>query len=125
MVMTGLRRMATESLGHHVRQNAKRNAARAIPILGQRVGDFSPKVREHLSKSIHYRRLAVKRLRDPEAVKQLFEQIAERYTERPGGYLRVLKTSERALGDASPRSLLGFVGGEQGPAKQAETTVID
>ena len=87
--------------------------------------DFSPKVREHLSKSIHYRRLAVKRLRDPEAVKQLFEQIAERYTDRPGGYLRVLKTSERALGDASPRSLLGFVGGEQGPAKPADATVID
>ena len=43
----------------------------------------------------------------------------ERYTERPGGYLRVLKTTERALGDASPRSLLGFVGGEEGPAKPA------
>jgi len=87
--------------------------------------DFSPKVREHLTKSIHYRREAVKRLRDPEAVKQLFDQIAERYTQRPGGYLRVLKTAERALGDGSPRSLLGFVGGEQNAPKPAEATVID
>ncbi|MEZ6188254.1 MAG: bL17 family ribosomal protein [Planctomycetota bacterium] len=81
--------------------------------------DFGPKVREHLSKSIHYRREATKRLRDPEAVRQLFDSIAERYLQRPGGYLRVLKTTKVALGDGSPRSLLGFVGGEEGPAKPA------
>lgn len=80
--------------------------------------DFSPKVREHLTKSIHYRRLATKALRAATAndraegvdiVKTLFDKIAPRYVDRPGGYLRVLKTSQWALGDGSPRSILGFV----------------
>jgi large subunit ribosomal protein L17 len=81
--------------------------------------DFSPKVREHLTKSIHYRRLAAKKLRDPDAVKTLFATIAPRYLERPGGYLRVLKTSKWALGDGSDRSILGFVEGAETPAAPA------
>ena len=71
--------------------------------------DFGPKVREHLAKSIHYRRMAVSRLRDPEVVAQLFEDIAPRYLNRPGGYLRVLQTSLVNVGDASRQSILGFV----------------
>ncbi|MCA8920882.1 MAG: hypothetical protein KDD82_03670 [Planctomycetes bacterium] len=108
-----------------LRKAADANGGSIADLKQQQTGDkkkfkdFSPKVRDHLSKSIHYRRQVVKHLRDPDAVRQLFDQIAERYTERPGGYLRVLKTTERALGDASPRSLLGFVGGEEGPAKPA------
>ena len=39
----------------------------------------------------------------------LFEQIAARYTQVPGGYLRVLHTGLCNKGDASPRSILGFV----------------
>ncbi len=40
-----IRGLATEALGHQVRKNRKRAGAKAIPMLGQRVGDFSPKVR--------------------------------------------------------------------------------
>ena len=74
-----------------------------------RFKQFGPKVREHLTKSIHYRRQAAKRLRDPQAVSSLFEEIAPRYLQRKGGYLRILHTNKVALGDASPRSILGFV----------------
>ena len=75
--------------------------------------DFDPKVREHIEKSIHYRRLAVSQLRSPEAVRMLFEDIAPRYLGRPGGYLRVLRTGKVNLGDGSPRAILQFVEGEQ------------
>ncbi len=71
--------------------------------------DFSPKVQEHIAKSIHYRRQAVSRLRDPNAVSVLFDKIAERYEKRPGGFLRVLRTSKRQLGDQTVVALLGFV----------------
>ncbi|RMG16091.1 MAG: hypothetical protein D6731_06925 [Planctomycetota bacterium] len=71
--------------------------------------DFSPKVREHLSRSIHLRRQAVSKLRNPNTVRQLFEKIAPRYLDRPGGYLRVLKTNRSHLGDAADVALLGFV----------------
>ncbi|MGE0710519.1 MAG: bL17 family ribosomal protein [Planctomycetota bacterium] len=70
---------------------------------------LAPKTREHLTKSIHYRRMLVSKLRRPEVVTKLFDEIAPRYLNRPGGYLRVLHTDKVALGDASPRSLLGFV----------------
>ena len=71
--------------------------------------DFPPKVREHLARSIHYRRQAVSKLRHPNVVKQLFEEIAPRYLDRPGGYLRVLRTNRHHLGDAADVALLGFV----------------
>lgn len=71
--------------------------------------DFSPKVKEHLSRSIHYRRLVAARLRHADAVALLFEQIAPRYLERPGGYLRVLRTDKRRKGDGGQVALVGFV----------------
>jgi large subunit ribosomal protein L17 len=71
--------------------------------------DFSAKTREHLTKSIHYRRQAASQLRDPQAVSTLFDQIAPRYLERPGGYCRVLRTSEIQLGDRAQMAILGFV----------------
>lgn len=80
---------------------------------------FPPKVRDHLAKSIHFRRQAVKKLRSPEAVRMLFDSIAPRYLDRPGGYLRVLKTGKVNLGDASERALLCFVEGPKVAAAEA------
>lgn len=74
--------------------------------------DFAPKVREHISKSIHFRRMAAAELRDPNAVTALFEQIAPRYLDRPGGYLRVLRTGDNDLGDNAPKAIIGFVEGK-------------
>ena len=50
--------------------------------------------------SLHARRLAISRLHDAEVVKRLFEEIAPRYKDRPGGYTRIIKRAERRLGDA-------------------------
>ncbi len=40
---------------------------------------------------------------------KLFRDIAPRYLDRPGGYLRVLKRHERRLGDAGPTAFLELV----------------
>src|SRR6516164_3685242 len=40
---------------------------------------------------------------------KLFKDIAPRYSDRPGGYLRVLKRHERRLGDAGPTAFLELV----------------
>jgi large subunit ribosomal protein L17 len=40
---------------------------------------------------------------------KLFKEIAPRYKDRPGGYLRILKRHERRLGDAGPTAFLEFV----------------
>lgn len=53
------------------------------------------------SDSVANRRLAFARLRDKEAVAKLFVELGPRYSERAGGYLRVLKCGFRA-GDNAP-----------------------
>ena len=60
------------------------------------------------AKTIHARRLASAMLNDSEVVKKLFDDIAPRYVERPGGYTRVLKLGPR-LGDAAEMVILELV----------------
>jgi large subunit ribosomal protein L17 len=50
---------------------------------------------EDASKMVHARRLAAARLNDADSVRKLFDDIAPRYTERPGGYTRMLKLGPR------------------------------
>ncbi|MEW6717335.1 MAG: 50S ribosomal protein L17 [Chloroflexota bacterium] len=57
---------------------------------------------------VHARRLATARLGDPEIVKKLFENIAPRFAERPGGYTRIYKLGPRP-GDAAELVLLELV----------------
>ena len=54
------------------------------------------------------RRRAFARLRDKEAVSKLFDTLADRYRERPGGYLRVLKCGYRP-GDKAPMAFVELV----------------
>jgi large subunit ribosomal protein L17 len=58
------------------------------------------------AKALHARRLAIARLHDKAAVAKLFSDIAPRYTERPGGYTRVIKRHERRLGDGGKTAFL-------------------
>ena len=54
------------------------------------------------------RRQAIADIGDEEAVRKLFSDIAAKYTERPGGYTRILKLGPRR-GDAAPMALLELV----------------
>jgi large subunit ribosomal protein L17 len=60
------------------------------------------------AKSTHYRRLALRDLHQKGTVKVLFQEIAPRYTERTGGYTRVLKAGFRK-GDNAPIALFELV----------------
>ena len=59
--------------------------------------------------SVANRRLAFSRLRNDAVVANLFNEIGPRYSERPGGYLRVLKCGFRA-GDNAPMAFVELVG---------------
>ncbi|WP_313271196.1 50S ribosomal protein L17 [Stenotrophomonas sp.] len=58
--------------------------------------------------SVANRRLAFARLRDKEAVGNLFTILGPRYAARPGGYLRLLKCGFRA-GDNAPMAYVELV----------------
>lgn len=64
------------------------------------------------------RRLAFSRLRDKEAVGKLFSDLGPRFKDRPGGYLRILKTGLRP-GDAAPMAIVQLVDGPSGGDAEA------
>jgi large subunit ribosomal protein L17 len=57
---------------------------------------------------LHARRLAAARLNDQAVVVKLFDELAPRYADRPGGYTRILKLGRRK-GDGAPVVLLELV----------------
>ena len=66
--------------------------------------------------TLHARRLALARLPDRNTVTKLFDEIAPRFKDRPGGYTRVIKRSQRRLGDAGKTAFLELL-------KEGETKV--
>ena len=70
---------------------------------------------------VNARRRAYQILQDNEAVAILFEEIAPRFTDRDGGYTRIMRLAKPRLGDAGVRAILEFVG-ENDRVKVKEAT---
>jgi large subunit ribosomal protein L17 len=60
------------------------------------------------AEKVHAQRLVASRLGDNRLNKRLFEEIAPRFANRPGGYTRVLKLGSR-MGDSAEMVLLELV----------------
>lgn len=67
--------------------------------------------------SLHARRQAHSVLRDDAMTAKLFDALAGRYAERPGGYTRVLRAGHR-YGDAAPMAIIELV--ERDPAAKGQ-----
>ena len=57
---------------------------------------------------LHARRQAMAYMLDETVVKNMFDEIAPKYSDRNGGYTRIIKIGQRR-GDASPMVLLELV----------------
>jgi large subunit ribosomal protein L17 len=65
--------------------------------------------------SLHARRQVLGIVQDKAVVRKLFDSIAPRFKDRPGGYTRIIKVGIRR-GDAAPISLIELVAGANAAA---------
>jgi large subunit ribosomal protein L17 len=70
-------------------------------------------------KTLHARRLVLAELPDTEVVGKLFDTLAPRFADRPGGYTRILRVGFRR-GDSAEVAHVELVGSEYNPAATAE-----
>jgi large subunit ribosomal protein L17 len=82
-----------------------------------------PLITRAKSDSVANRRIAFSRIRDKDAVAKLFNELGPRYTERPGGYIRILKCGLRP-GDKAPMAYVELVDRPQ-PVAQEDAPEID
>jgi len=66
------------------------------------------------------RRRVISMIRDKQATAILFEKIAPRFVDRPGGYTRILRLAKPRLGDGGTRAILEFVGQNDRVKQKAE-----
>lgn len=62
------------------------------------------------ARKLHFRRLAISRVRDKQAVAKLFDELVTEFTNRPGGYTRIYKIGQR-VGDAAEMALIELIDG--------------
>ncbi|MFO0013622.1 MAG: bL17 family ribosomal protein, partial [Planctomycetota bacterium] len=71
------------------------------------------------SPAVTARRRSLVMLGDKQAVRILFEKVAPRFTERNGGYTRIVRLAKPRVGDSGTRAMLEFVGKNDRVSKKA------
>ncbi len=91
-----------QALIEHKRINTTLAKAKALR------GYIEPLVTKAKNNTTHSRRVVFSYLQSKEAVKELFGPIAEKVGDRPGGYVRIIKTGFRQ-GDSAEMAMIEFV----------------
>ncbi|WP_034061862.1 50S ribosomal protein L17 [Lacinutrix jangbogonensis] len=90
------------SLIEHKRINTTVAKAKALR------GYVEPMITKSKNDTTHNRRLVFSKLRQKEAVTELFRDVAAKIGERPGGYTRIIKLGNR-LGDNADMAMIELV----------------
>jgi len=117
-----LRNLATALLRHEHIETTLPKAKELRPFVERliTVAKRGVAAGEANSKVLNARRLVLRDLQDRDVVSKLFDSLAPRFAERPGGYTRILKTGFRR-GDGADTALIELIGSEFDPkAAKAE-----
>ena len=90
------------SLIEHKRINTSLTKAKALKVF------IEPLITKSKTDNTHNRRICFSKLRDKVAVKTLFDEVAKKIDNRPGGYTRIIKLGNR-MGDDASMSMIEFV----------------
>ena len=71
---------------------------------------------------LHARRQALSFVKSKEAISQLFDELSERYSDRQGGYCRIIKLGQTRLGDNSEMAIVQLIGSENDQLSSLKTT---
>ena len=93
---------------HFAFADAVRKFVEKAITLGKKYNTFNLDDVDQRAKAIHFRRQAFAFLRNEEAVAKIFNEIAPKYTERNGGYTRIIKTDVRK-GDSAELAIIELV----------------
>lgn len=109
-----LRRNLINQLFQHERIKTTDAKARAVRAEAEKMITMAKRALAHEDKqrAVHARRLIFARLRNKDSVTKVFDELAPRYEQRPGGYTRVYKVGFRQ-GDAAKMVLLELVDREE------------
>ena len=108
--------MRTLAISIILHESIKTTLAKAKEIRGF----LEPLVTLAKENNVANQRKAYAKLRDKAAVAKLFNELGPRFSERPGGYLRVIKRGHRS-GDKSPIAQIEFLQ-EEAETAQEEIT---
>jgi large subunit ribosomal protein L17 len=92
----------TIALVEHKRINTTLAKAKALRVYAE------PVITKAKHNDMHSRRVVFSYLQNKEAVKELFDVVGPKVADRPGGYLRIIKTGFRK-GDSAETAMIEFV----------------
>ena len=90
------------SLIEHKRLTTTSTKAKALKIF------IEPLITKSKNDNTHNRRLCSSKLRNNDGVKTLFDEIAQKVANRPGGYTRIIKLGNR-MGDNASMAMIELV----------------
>ena len=111
-----LRNLASALLQHEHIETTVPRAKELRPYVEQLMTVAKRGVAAGGASALHARRLVGRDIADKNVLKKLFDTLAPRFADRPGGYVRIIKAGFRR-GDSADMALVEFVGSEFDPKK--------
>lgn len=111
-----LRNLSTALLQHEHIETTVARARELRPYVERLITVARRGVAANGAGALHARRLVGRDIADKDVLKKLFDTLAPRFAERPGGYVRIIKAGFRR-GDSADMARVELVGSEFDPKK--------